>query len=346
MQDTTDVLIELLKQKETIPNSGVAYSDPVLLNYLDQSMKGFIVPAVESTIEEHFVVTIDVQMPPIPSYTGTSPPTNVGNVLTIPSESTGLRLRDIYVIGSDGSPFNLPRLTPTQAASQTWYNPWGPATTISSQNLFIGGFYLQGNTVQIFPYGLASNKLIRMTYQRAPADLCLVSDAAQILAIAGDVVTVNTVQPNWFSGITRVSISSNDAPHDYVTDQSVAVNVYASPAVLNDVTLVTVAGNIIQLPAGMGASVKVGDWLCPVGTSVFAQNIPRQLYPALVQKAAAMCIHSAGDSAGQKIAEGQYDAMIAMALKQIAPRVIGKPVTVIPINSAFRASRGVNYGRF
>lgn len=344
MTDTTNDLITRVKNKETIPDSGAAYSDSVLLEYLDQSLKAFIVPAVESTLEEHFVVTTDTQMPAIPSYPAGSPPTNVGNSLTIPGESTGLRLRDVYIIGTDGSFFNLPRLTPTQAASQSFGSPWAPAVTTSNANQFLGGFYLQGNTVQIFPYGLASQKLVRLTYQRAPNDLCLTLDAGQITAIVGDVVTLDKVLP-WTAG-TVVNAISSQAPYEFVQDATVPVTVYASYTPLNNMRLVSVAANVLTLPAGTGANIQVGDWICLQGQSVFAQNIPRELLPALVQKAASMCLHAAGDAEGYKIAQQEYNEMMKMALLQIAPRVIGKPIKLIPTNSPFKASRGSNWGRW
>lgn len=349
MDQTTFGLIELVKQKETIPDSGAAYSDSVLLNYLDQSLKGFIVPAVEVTLEEHFVVTIDTQMPEQPAYNSGSPPTDVPNALNIPGESTGLRLRDVYLVGTDGSFYNLPRLTPTQAAAQNFGNiNWGPG--FNNQTAAVGGFFLQNNQVQIFPYGLASGKLVRLTYQRAPADLILTEDAGKVVSITGDVCVLDKVLP-WLGSSqttdpTHVGVISKDLPHDFVRDPLVPTTVYTSYAPLNNVIPVTVTGNVITLPVGTGANIQKGDWICPEGTSVFAQNIPKELLPVLVQKAAEMCIHAAGDSEGQAIANKAFVEMMKMALLQIAPRVIGKPVKVLSINSPFRASRGSNWGRF
>lgn len=339
----TDDLIGIVKNLESIPDSGAAYSDEVLLEYLDQSLKGFIVPSIESVMEEYFVVTVDQQMANQPAYSGTSPPTDVDNALTIPPQSTGLRLRDVFVIGNDGSPYNLPRLTATQAAAQGFGNlNWGP--TYSNQTQGVGGFYLQGNQVQIFPYGLASGKLVRLLYQRAPATLCLTSSAGQVTAIAGDVVTLDKVL-NWSIG-TRVNAISYESPNDFVKDARVPVTVYTSYTPLSDMALVGVAGNVITLPTGAGANIVVGDWICPRGFSVFAQNIPNELLPSLCRKAAEMCLEAAGDREGQQVAMQTYTSMIKLALAMIAPRVIGKPVKILPNNSAFRASRGSNWGRF
>jgi hypothetical protein len=343
-QWNTEYLIGLVKEKETIPDSGVAYSPDVLLRYLDQSIKGFIVPAIESVLEEHFVVTMDIQVPGIPVPTPGNIPVDVGNSIPIPGESTGLRLRDVYVVGSDGSFFNLPRLTPTQAAAQSFGNPWGPSLPTYSNQL-MGGFFLQGNEIQIFPYGLASNKTIRLTYFRSPADLCLVENAGKVVNVSGDVLTLDKTL-TWYPNTTSVDVISGDLPHDYVKDASVPTVVYSSYAPLRNKILAGVSGNIITLPTGTGTNVKVGDWVCPNGFSVFAQNIPKELLPALVQKAASMCIHSAGDNSGYQVAEKEFTDMMTLALPLMAPRVIGKPQKIISTNSGFRASRSSNYGRW
>jgi hypothetical protein len=343
MDTTTAGLINLLKERETIPDSGSAYGERVLLNYLDQALKGFIVPAIEAVLEEHFVVTMDRVMPQQPPYTGVNPPTDVVNWVEIPGESTGLRLRDVYVVGNDGSFYNLPRLTPSQAAAQSTGSPWGPLL-VPSNNQFVGGFYLQGNRVQVFPYGLASNKTVRITFQRAPADLCLTSDAGRVISRTGDAMVLDRVLP-WTAG-TRVNAVQGATPHDYVQDARVPVTVYTSYTPLADVSLESVAGNSVLFPAGSALNIQVGDWICPAGSAVFAQNIPKELLPVLIQKGAEMCLEAAGDREGQQIANGTFKSMMAMAIAQITPRVQGKPVKLMPTNSPFRASRAGNFGRW
>jgi hypothetical protein len=59
-----------------------------------------------------------------------------------------------------------------------------------------------------------------------------------------------------------------------------------------------------------------------------------------------MCLEAAGDREGQATALNTYNQMIRMGLALIAPRVIGKPQKILPVNSAFKASRGSNYGRW
>jgi hypothetical protein len=173
----------------------------------------------------------------------------------------------------------------------------------------------------------------------------LTSDAGQVISVNGNVVTIDRVLP-WYGGITRVGVISQIAPYNYLPDPREPVRVYTTPKPLNDITLTAVAGNVLTLPAGITGVITPGDWICPHGYSVFAQNIPRDILPALCRKAAEMCLEAAGDREGQATALNTYNQMIRMGLALIAPRVIGKPQKILPVNSAFKASRGSNFGRW
>lgn len=329
MNYTTSDLITLVKERETIPHSGAAYSDATLVRYLDQALKAYIVPAMEAVCEEYFVVTQD--------FTDVD-----GNVLPIPTEATGYRLRDVYVVSSSGQLFNLPRLTPTQAAQHAL--SWAS----TSQSAQFAGFFLQGNTVQLWPYDIAAGARFRLTFQRSPADLVLTTSAGQVITVNSDTLTLDKVLTGWNSpnDPPRVGVLTNEEPHDFVLDSTAATPVYASPAVLNDVQSVSCAANVMVLPAGKGANIQVGDWVCGYREAVFAQNIPRELMPCLIQKAAEMCIHAAGDEKGSAMANREFTMLLQNALKIIAPRVVGKPPTIITQNTSFNAVLRTNLGRW
>jgi hypothetical protein len=344
--DTTNRLIELVKQKETIPDSGVAYSNNVIVDLMDLALRGFIAPEMEKINEEHFVVTQDYQMAQQPAAPVGSPPVDVDNVITIPKESMGMRLRDIHIIGSDGTPYAIQRLTLTQAASMSAGGVWGVnGLAFSGNNQRVGGFYVQGNQIQLFPYGIASGKLVRLLFQQAPNKLVLESAAGRVVNVLGDVVQISTSQPQWTAG-TRVCVVDQYNPHSFVRDLTVPNVVYTSFPVLSDVTLTTVSGNLLTFPTGKAAGISVGDWVCLEGESVFANNIPREMLPALVQKTAESILEAAGDKQGQQSANITYEKMIALAISALSPRVQGRPVKVLPLNSPFRAARNTSYGRY
>lgn len=344
--DTTNSLIQDVKNKVTIPDSGVAYSNAVIVNLMDLAMRGFIAPEMEKLNEEHFIVTQDYQMPEQPAPVPGSPPTDVGNVLTIPKDSMGMRLRDIQIISSDGTPYAIQRITLSQAASMAGTGVWGiNGVAFNSNNQRVGGFYIQGNQVMLFPYGIASGKLVRLLFQQAPNKLVLEQDAGQVVSILGDVVQINNVIPSWVTG-TRVCVVDQYNPHNFVRDVSVPNVVYTSFPTLSDVTLVTVAGNLLTFPPSKTAGISVGDWICLTGESVFANNIPREMLPALVQKTGESVLESAGDKAGQQAANVTYGLVMELAITALSPRVIGRTVKALPLNSPFRAARSTNYGRY
>lgn len=341
MSDTTQDLILRLKLKQSIPDSGVDFQDSVLLNYLDQALKAEIVPAILGMMEEYFVVTVDVACPTQTQFTSGAP-VNVGNAIPIPSSAMGMRLRDVYVVNdTSGSFMNLPRLTPSQAAA--YGSGYNQSSISVNNNQYPGGFYLQGNQVMVFPFSLASGKTVRLTYQRAPADLALILNSGQVLAVTGDVLQLNNVV-SWTAG-SMVDVISHHNPHDYVTDLTADNVVYTSYTPLIKQPLVAAAGNVVTLPLGKGASVSVGDWVCATGTSVYAQNIPKEILPSLVQKASSYALEAAGDREGQAIAETGYSKMMAQALKMISHRVDGKPPKILATNSPFRGSRNGSFLR-
>jgi hypothetical protein len=352
--DTSDFLIQQVKNRETIPDSGAAYSDEVILDFLNQALNGYIVPALLTVMEEYLIITADIDFGTQPVYPD-DPPVNVDNWFYLPPDCAGYRLRDIYVIGSGGQFYNLPRLTPTQAASQSIGNAWGPSLAPLNQQ-FTGGFYLQGNTVQIFPFGLASGKTVRVTYPQTLPDLCLLSQAGQVIAKNEDtgVLTLNNAGLGWHGydeagyedSYTRICAISSYPPYDYVVDKSKDQVVYTSAPQIYRRGVKSYTGNLLTLSAGVAEEINLGDWICPVGKSVYALNIPRELYPCLTQKAAAMMLEASGDREGQQIAEASFKSMLAMAIALIAPRVEGKPIKLLPTNSSFRASRGSGMGRW
>lgn len=330
--DDVTSLIQRAKLQEMVPNSDVTFSDSDIIVLMNQELMSTIVPLVQSAREEYMVVTRDYQFPAV---TGT---VNVQNFLEIPDEATGLRLRDVYVIDSQGNFGNLPRLSPEQVASN---NPgfWGNLGT--SYNGY-GGFYLQGNRLYLYPYSIASNQAMRLTFTRRPASLISTSGAAQIQAIVGDSVVVGPTVGQFIPG-QYVAFIKNAVPHDYVTDLSATQSLYSSPVGLDAVPITTVSGSTLTFDPAVVASLNVGDWMTPYGTSPFAQFIPQEASNCLVQITAVRLLEALGDRDGQNMAIQKYTKMAKDLLDLITPRVDGKAKKVTNPNSLFRATRLGNW---
>ena len=345
MSDTTADLITKVKFRGTIPDSGVAYSDDVIVDLMDQTLQGFIIPEMEKINEEFFLVTIDVQMDSQTVVQTGTVPVDVDNVINIPPSAMGMRLRDVQIIGTDGTPFGLTRLTVSQASAQP-YSPYALTgwAGMGMNASAVGGFFIQGNQVQLFPYGLARGKLVRLIFLRSINELILTSSSGQVVSKLNDTLTLDKTV-SWVVG-NKVCVSSQYNPHDFVRDLSVPTPVYASYPVLANIPLVNVVGNVVTLPVGTCKAVEEGDWVALDGQSVFAQTIPKEMLTPLIQKTVCAVLEAAGDVGGLQVAELTYERMIKLAITALSPRVIGKPVKILPLNSPFKAARGLKLGRF
>jgi hypothetical protein len=284
------------------------------------------------------VVTKDYDLPTVSGQ-----PVNVKNWIDIPSEATGLRLRDVYVTDSNGNFSNIPRLNPEQVAS---YNNIGWNNAVNSWAGGYAGFYVQGTQLMIYPWQAASGQHVRLTFAQAPARLCVTTDAAQIIAIIGNNVTLGGTTAVWTTN-TYLDAIKNDVPHNYVTDLSATQSLYSSPVPLSAIKPTAVAGSVLTFDPAVIASLSVGDWLAPYAFSPFVQFIPYEFVPVLVQLTAMRCLEAAGDRAGQAAATDKYKQIEADAINMISPRVIGKTRKVtnpnpLSRNTRMRSTRYVN----
>ena len=330
--DDVTTLLKRAKLQEMIPSSDVTFSDADLLELMNQELLSSVVPLIITAREEYMVVTRDYTLPAI----NAGQITNVQNWITIPAEATGLRLRDVYMLDSIGNFVNLPRLNPEQIASYTTIAFMG--TSGIGWTGGYGGFYLQGNRLYIYPYWSANVRSIRITYERRPAKLNLTSDSAQIYSIVGDTITVGPSSGIWTPG-SYVDFVQNDTPHDYVTDVTATQALYTSPIPLQAVQIQDVSGSSYTFQYGVTDSLKVGDWMCNYGYAPFAQFLPPEASPLLVQLTSLRALEALGDREGQQMALEKYKKMAHDLTNLISPRVEGKSKKVSNPNSMARNAR-------
>lgn len=332
--DDTTTLLKRAKLQEMIPSSDVTFSDNDLLELMNQELTSTVVPLVQSAREEYMVVTRDYTLPAIPP----GQTTNVTAWIEIPEEATGLRLRDVYVTDSVGNFINLPRLNPEQVASYATM----PTTAVGNGNIAwtggYGGFYIQGNRLMLYPYWSANQRNMRITYARRPAKMCLTTEAAQIVAIAGNNVTLGATTSGWSAG-SYVDFVRNATPHDYVSDLSATQALYTSPIPLQAVPVISNSGNTLEFDPSIVQSLNVGDWVANNGYAPFAQFIPSEASALLVQLVGLRALEALGDREGQEMAIQKYKKMAHDLLNLISPRVEGKSKKVSNPNSLARNSR-------
>ena len=320
--DTTSLVVRGQLQ-EMVPTSDVTFSQQQIIDLMNQELISYIVPLVQEARQEYFIVTRDYVLPPVTSVQ------NVINWIELPDEATGLGLRDVYVTDNLGNFSNIPRLQPEQIAA---LNPgiwWGTANTNMTG---LSGFYLQGNRLYIYPYSIANNRPIRLTFQRRPARMVATEQCAQIVSIVGDTITVGPTIGAWAAN-TYVGFVRNQLPHDWVTNQAATQSLYSSPVPLDAVPVGSASGSTYTFATGITSSLSVGDWMCSYATAPFAQLIPLEASNLLVQATAARLLEALGDREGQASAEQRQAAMARDMMKLIQRRVIGKTQKVsIPSN--------------
>lgn len=292
MRYDTQALIAQTKRIESIPTNQSTFEDEDFVMLLDGELTNTIVPLIQRTNEEYFVVSRDVVVTPQTSE------------ISIPPEATGLRLRDVLHVGSDGSFSKVPRLTTEQIGGGSYYGGYHG----------LNGFYLQNNKVMLYPANTAHGT-IRLLFFRRPAHLCEVSEAGQVLSIdtLANTVTLDNAPSGWTTG-TKLDVLSGDVPFVYVDE---------------DVSIVNKAGFDIELPADVIANISVGDIVSGHGEAPVAQYIPVEAYQLLCQTTAMRCLESLGDRQGWANAAAKYAAMERDFLAMINPRIAGSPKKIV-----------------
>lgn len=331
--DDVTSLIRRAKLQEMVPNSDVTFSDADIMELMGQELLSTIVPLVAGVREEYMVVTRDYVLP----TQNAGQTSNVVNWLEIPEEATGLRLRDVYVTDNNGNFTNLPRLNPEQVAAFTNMSWFGPSMNTWAGSGY-GGFYVQGNRLFLYPYVMASNRAVRLTFERRPAKLNLTAYSAQIINITGNDVTVGPTVSSWTAN-QYVDFVKNATPHDYVADQSATQALYTSAVPLQAVLVGAASGSTYTFDSAVIASLSVGDWMCTNGYAPFAQFIPTEASNVLVQATSVRLLEALGDREGQKFAQDKLDRYSRDLVKLIEPRVVGKTKKLSNPNSLASNSR-------
>lgn len=324
-------LIYNIKLFQSLPDSQIAFTDSDILILMNYELMNTIVPLVLELKEEHLVVdkVFNFQNQQTTQIT-----------FNIPSEATGLRLRNVNFVNANGYFFNLPRLAPEIIGS------YGANNSFNS-NLFNGsgatnaGYFIQGNQIKFYPLNILNNATIKMTYHRRLNELCLTTDAGQITQINGDFVTVNNANTAWNTG-TLVDCISQNSPYYFVTDLSnngQNLDNYDSPSTLTAIPIVNISGTTLQLPVGTGANLTVGDWISTSGTSPFIQYLPVEVEGALIQVTSIKILESLEDSEGQKNAIAKYQQMTNDLKTMLSPRVEGGAKKLNNPNSILYSSR-------
>ncbi len=176
----------------------------------------------------------------------------------------------------------------------------------------ISAFYVQGNQLMLF--GSQAGTL-NMYFNCRPGALVATTEAATISASDPEtkMVTVDTVPASWGTG-TVIDIVKRK-PHFEYKNLSL--------------TIVNIAGNIIEVAEPISTNISVGDWVTLEDTSP-APQIPLEWFPYLAECVVNQVFLSQGDKEAADQAEKKMEKLRKSALSLMAPRVQGETKKTVP----------------
>jgi len=127
---TSDSLIEFIKLSMALPIDQSTYSYNDILKLANQELQNAAVPALKAMHEEYFVYKVIIPLV-----------ANIG-VYPIPNRASGMALRDIKYVDSNGNFFDMVRIAPEDKAF------FGNNT---GTNQVVTQYYLEGNNIVLSP---------------------------------------------------------------------------------------------------------------------------------------------------------------------------------------------------
>ncbi len=266
------------------PNVDLQYSDTEIIEILDRVLRSKIVPLLMSVREEYFITYTD--------YTIEQGDTTG---IPIPTDSIGMKLRQVAVVGNNQpqSVVSMPRLTLEQV------NGTFPSQPVPQ------GFYIQNNSIIIWPVPTAQ-MIIRLYWLKRPLKLTASENCRQIVSIdtGAETITLSSDVPDDWSAGSFSSIRSTPG-FDSQTIVATAVN-----------------GSLMTFADVDSYDFEVGDWIAQLGYSNIAQ-IPIELFELQTQGGACEYQKGLGDTEAYQKLKVDYEAIKSDCLTVITQRVEG-----------------------
>lgn len=293
MAYTSSDLITDIKLRAFVPTSQSTFAESDLLLIADAEMQTTILPLVLSLGQEYYV-----------TYTSTTVVQGQAGY-DLPARSVGLKLDRVLLIDSNNAVTPLPQMEPIYQAS-------------TSQGL-VESFYLQQNTLYLYPTPDQTALTLRMYYFLRPAKHVLTSAAAQISAIdtATNTVTVNGLPSTW----------STTQTYDLVRQDG------GSEPLGIDLVATGVGAGAVSFAASLPTSLRVGDYVSLSGETPCPQLVP-ELRPVLAQ-AVAKRIRMSMRLPGGDDAAAQLKLEVENARTLLTPRVESAAQVIMPAHRWF-----------
>lgn len=183
---TSDTLVEAVKRKISFPLSQNTMNEDDILAFANEEMMISQVPSVLSYHEEFFVTVITV---PIVGGQSRYP---------IPNRAIGLKLRDLFYVDTQGSLFEMSRISPEDKAF------WQQSNVASN---VMAKYYFENNDVVLIPdvsdtatgslqfsFFIRPNQLVQNDRVATISYFTKTIQVVNASVVAGDTVTVGSVE--------------------------------------------------------------------------------------------------------------------------------------------------------
>lgn len=296
-------LITSVKRRCNVPTSQNTFQTADFLALADEEIRSKLLPLVLKHMEEFYVATLDY---------------NVGinqTVYAIPPRATAMALRDVQIVSSTDpdTRVGLERLNP----EDMYAGISGNARFLVKKN----GFYLQGNSVILYPTPRQAIDILRLSYYTRPNQLV---DANTCGLVTG----VNTGARQ-----IMVSVLPSNITASSTVDLVRAVPGFECTAI--DQTISGIVSNVITMTSALPSNIQVGDYVCPQYQSCVVQ-VPVELQPLLFQYVVVRILAAQGDQTNLKAAVAELETLEKSAGLLLAPRVSGKVKRVVNARSINR----------
>lgn len=294
---TTTELLDAIRREGNIPAAQGDYDDEDLLAYADTEIWGPILKLILSGRENYYLAYSDIAV-------------NATGLYSIPTRAWLGKLADIHHVQGT----SIAQVTRTEIGQL--------GSTTSAPN---GGtsFYLYGNKLMVL--NNPTSGYIRLWYFCRASALVPEASAAQVLSIAGNIVTVSAT-PSTFT---------TAKPMDFIKDQPGFdwLGLDSTPTLISgeDITFTSVPTDLAE-----------GDWIALAGQTPVPQ-VPVEFRSLVSLRVAERWAASQGYSDKAKLLEGRRKDM-EEAMSMISPRVEEEQKQIVPDGSFLANGRSARFG--
>ena len=284
-------LITSVKRRANIPTSQVTFQNTDFLALADEEIRSKMIPLILRHMEEFYVYHLDQLV------------INGQENYAIPSRAVAMTLRDVQMIDETDSDtrVGLERL-----------NPEDMYTGVAGNARFLvkkTGFYLENNTLFVYPMPVSSGAILRMSFYMRPNQLIPTANC-------GFITSIN-------SALNQFTVSALPST---ITVNTLVDFVKANPGfecMTYDEAISGISGNTVTMVNALPLNLSLGDYVCPATQSCVVQ-VPVEFQPLLFQYVVIRVLSAQGDQANLKAAVAELADLEKSAGTLIAPRVSGK----------------------